>query len=356
MNATVAAALKKIAALLLGDKKVLKTAGGIILGIIIVIVTPIAVLLAMFTGDLKFETQSLKDRIEIACGEEMQRMEDMAEQIKTAILNAGFTAERADEAQMLYFMSLYDMAEEEGFVEKLVGCFANGQSDADLIANVNAVFGTDISAEMFTRVMDGIRMTYIDISDYTSPYVKNNLDLAKWAVHAEQSGWGYVWGTYGEVLNGSLFDFKKEQYPEEVGGYADFISSNWYGKRTADCVGLIKGYGWLNMDTRQVEYGTNGMPDIGADTMYENAVEKGTIDTMPEIPGLAVWHEGHIGIYIGNGEVVEAMGTRYGVVRTQLAGSRWTHWLKVPYITYVEEGSADSTGMDVEGEGGEAGE
>lgn len=356
MSATVAAALKKIAVALSGNKKILRTVGGIILGIIIVIITPIAVLLAMFTGELNMETQSLKDKIELACGEEMQRMEDMAAQIKEAMLNAGFTAEQVDEAQMLYFMSLYDMAEEEGFLEKLVGCFADGQSDADLIANVNVVFGTNISAEMFTRVMDGIRMTYIDISDYTFPSVKNNLDLAKWAVHAEQSGWGYVWGTYGEVLDGRLFDFKKEQYPEEVGGYADFISSHWYGKRTADCVGLIKGYGWLNTETRQVEYGTNGMPDIGSDTMYENAVEKGTIDTMPEIPGLAVWHEGHIGIYIGNGEVVEAMGTKYGVVRTQLAGSRWTHWLKVPYITYVEETSVNDDGTGVEGEGGEESE
>ena len=29
----------------------------------------------------------------------------------------------------------------------------------------------------------------------------------------------------------------------------------------------------------------NGMPDIGADTMFENATEKGTIDTILEIPG-----------------------------------------------------------------------
>jgi len=28
------------------------------------------------------------------------------------------------------------------------------------------------------------------------------------------------------------------------------------------------------------------MPDIGADTMYENATEKGTIDTLPEFRGL----------------------------------------------------------------------
>ncbi len=50
------------------------------------------------------------------------------------------------------------------------------------------------------------------------------------------------------------------------------------------CVRDSLPYGGLNTETGQVEYGTNGMPDIGADTMYENAVEKGTIDTMPEIP------------------------------------------------------------------------
>ena len=60
----------------------------------------------------------------------------------------------------------------------------------------------------------------------------------------------------------------------------------------------------------------------------------GTIDTMPDIPGLAVWHDGHIGVYIGGGQVVEAMGTKYGVVKTELAGRGWTHWLKIPYINY----------------------
>ena len=60
----------------------------------------------------------------------------------------------------------------------------------------------------------------------------------------------------------------------------------------------------------------------------------GTIDTIPEIPGLAVWCEGHIGVYIGGGEVIEAMGTRYGVVRTILAERNFTHWLQVPGISY----------------------
>ena len=27
---------------------------------------------------------------------------------------------------------------------------------------------------------------------------------------------------------------------------------------------------------------------------------------MPDIPGIAVWHQGHIGVYIGNGYVIHA--------------------------------------------------
>ena len=54
----------------------------------------------------------------------------------------------------------------------------------------------------------------------------------------------YVWGTYGEVLTRSYDNAKAEQYPDEVGGYADFIESNWLGGRTSDCNGLIKGI-WL---------------------------------------------------------------------------------------------------------------
>ena len=43
---------------------------------------------------------------------------------------------------------------------------------------------------------------------------------------------------------------------------------------------------------------------------------------------------GHIGVYIGNGEVIEAMDTRYGVVKTKLQGRGWTHWLEVSGIKY----------------------
>lgn len=169
------------------------------------------------------------------------------------------------------------------------------------------------------------------------PETKNNMDLVTYAVNAFNSGWGYVWGTYGDVLTNTLFAYKLEQYPDGVGDYEDYIRNHWLGGRTTDCVGLIKGYGWYNPDTKTIEYGTNGMPDVGADHMYRNAEVSGPMDTIPDIPGLAVWKSGHIGVYIGNGEVIEAMGTKYGVVKTKLEGRGWKAWLEIPYISYVTE-------------------
>ena len=163
------------------------------------------------------------------------------------------------------------------------------------------------------------------------------MDLVTYAVNAFNSGWGYVWGTYGDVLTDSLFAYKLEQYPDGVGEYEDFIRNHWLGGRTTDCVGLIKGYGWYNPDTKTIEYGANGMPDIGADQMYRNAEVSGFMDTMPDIPGLAVWKSGHIGVYIGNGEVIEAMGTKYGVIKTKLSERGWKAWLEIPYISYITE-------------------
>jgi hypothetical protein len=179
--------------------------------------------------------------------------------------------------------------------------------------------------------------TDIDISEFTSPGTKNNLDLAAYAIQAWKGGWGYVWGTFGNVLTDALFEYKLEQYPDGVGNYEDFIRNNWLGKRTADCIGLVKGYGWLDTETMEIDYGSNGMPDYGANQMYSSATVSGTMDTMPEIVGLGLWKDGHFGIYIGGGYAIEAMGTKYGVVKTEVAGRGWQGWCEIPSIQYIKE-------------------
>lgn len=340
MSVTVGAALKKIAVALLTNPKVIKTIGGIVLGIIIIIIMPIVAVVSIFNGGIDLDTDRLQQMVvENLSAEEqakLQLVEDTMLSIESEMKAAGFNG-RVKEAQVLYALVLSEHASESDFVSKLVGCFTADQTDEQLIEAVNNTFGTELTADDFGKIMNNIRAVHIDTSGYTDLTTKNNLDLVQWAIEAEKAGWGYVYGTYGGVFDQTMFDFKLNQYPDEVGSYEEFIRQNWLGGRTSDCVGLIKGYGWLNTESNEIEYGTNGIPDIGADTMYENATEKGTIDTIPEIPGLAVWHEGHIGIYIGNGEVVQAANTKAGVIRNKLEDTAWTHWLKIPYINYVEK-------------------
>lgn len=160
-----------------------------------------------------------------------------------------------------------------------------------------------------------------------------NNDLVSHAKLALSEKWGYVWGTIGQVLTESVLSQKQKQYPSNINPYLDFIKKNYLGKRTADCVALIKSCVWWN--NGNIKYTSD--IDMTADTLYERAKEKGPISTLPEIPGLALWYKGHIGIYIGNGEVIEARGTLYGVVKTRVKERPWTNWCKVPFITYVEE-------------------
>ncbi|WP_051571639.1 hypothetical protein [Ruminiclostridium cellobioparum] len=160
-----------------------------------------------------------------------------------------------------------------------------------------------------------------------------NLGLVEHCKKALNEKWGYVYGTFGTVLTEPMLQSKLKQYPDNVRQYESFIRSNWLGKRSADCVGLIKSYLWWT-PTGPVY---NSKTDKSANGMYEAAKEKGMINTIPETPGMCVRKDQHIGVYIGNGLVIESKGTKYGVVQTPLTGvgaTAWTHWIKCPYIEY----------------------
>lgn len=228
--------------------------------------------------------------------------------------------------------ALFETLKDSGALEKYGGYFSAYQPDysGDGSYSGDIQHGTSYDND-------------IDISRFVSPSTKNNLDLAAYAVQAWENNWGYVWGTYGNILTESLFAYKKQQYPDGVGNYADFIEANWLGRRTADCIGLIKGYAWLDASIMRIGYAANGMPDYGADQMYQAAknagiqgTDYGTVSSMPEIPGLMLWKSGHAGVYIGGGYAIEAMGTRKGVVKTEVSGRGWQGWCKLPYIDYLE--------------------
>ena len=337
----VAAVAKKVIVYILTDKKALKTVLGIILGIIIILLLPLAVIIGVLNGNVEIDADRMQELIvqNLSAEEQalLQGIEDTMYSIEDGMTNAGYSGTRVTEAQVLYVLALSSHSSEDGFVDKLVGCFTQDQTDDQLITAVNSAFGTSITTQDFSNVMTNIRNAYIDTSNYTDPNTKNNTDLVLWAEHAADKSWGYVYGTYGTVLSESMLTAKVEQYPDEVATKEQFIRDTWLGKRTADCVGLIKGYGWFNTVSQETEIGSNGMQDWSANGMYNAATVKGEISTIPETPGLAVWKDGHIGVYIGNGTVVEAYGTERGVIRSALADGGWTHWLEVPSISYNEQ-------------------
>lgn len=158
-----------------------------------------------------------------------------------------------------------------------------------------------------------------------------NLSLVEHAKKALREKWGYVWGTFGQLLTPSLLTQKINQYPEGVGNWQTYIKKNWMGRKVTDCVGLIKGCYWS--ESGSLVY--NGSTDVNADMMYNKARRKGPMNTLPEIPGVCLWKKGHIGVYIGNGLVIEARGTKEGVIQSKLGDVPWVGWLECPFIEYV---------------------
>lgn len=346
MSITVGAALKKVAVAILAEPKVLKNLAMAVLVVVVAMILPTVFVVSLFSGGFEVDTAELVRYVEAnltaADVQLLRSVENTMSEIEASMIDAELSDE-IGAAQALYIMALYDHAGQPGFVSRLVSCFAAEQTDAQLISNINREFGVDIDVADFSNVVKNIRSRTINTTLYVDCGTKNNLDLVQWAISAYQNDWGYVMGTFGQVLTVDLLEAKLAQLPDAIGPYEDFIRSNYLGVRTADCIGLIKGYSWYDPDTGNINYGSNGMPDVSADQMYNQASEKGSMSTMPEIPGILVHAPGHIGIYIGNGYVIEAMGTRYGVVKTAVSSGSWTGWCKNPYINYVDE-TAEVTG------------
>lgn len=130
-----------------------------------------------------------------------------------------------------------------------------------------------------------------------------------------------------------------------------------------DCVGLIKGilWGWNGEKTKTyggAKYKTNGVPDIGADSMIKACSNVSTDFSKIEI-GEAVWTTGHIGVYIGDGLAVECSPswknkvqiTACNCKKTGYATRNWKKHGKLPYIDYDEkqetsQKSASNTKVD----------
>ena len=169
----------------------------------------------------------------------------------------------------------------------------------------------------------------------------------------------YVMGCFGAPL--------KAEYKNR------YCTNNAYNKQPArttmikaasadtfgfDCVCLIKGVLWGWKGDKNAVYGgakyeSNGVGDIDCNQMFELCSGK-TEDFSKIEVGEAVWMQGHIGVYIGDGLAVECTPAwKNGVQITAVANigkkngynaQRWSKHGKLPYVTY--EGVGESLSGD----------
>lgn len=118
-----------------------------------------------------------------------------------------------------------------------------------------------------------------------------------------------------------------------------------------DCVCLVKGllWGWRADPYDRnggAVYASNGVPDVGEDSMIRMCTYSST-DFAGIVPGAVVWMPGHIGIYVGNGLVIEATSAWTGNVLMSCCANvgrkagypsrTWTKWGMLPWIRYTQE-------------------
>lgn len=144
-----------------------------------------------------------------------------------------------------------------------------------------------------------------------SAETSTGIGLCAYALNAYNEGWPYVWGgmSYGAV----------------------------------DCSGLIKSY--------------NGVGGVRTDmvTSSQNAgLDWGYVDNgIPNIHGLGLHKPGHVGIYVGSGNAIDARGTNWGIIYGSVYAVSWVEWYKLVDVSYPESGWVKFDGESFYYENGE---
>lgn len=149
--------------------------------------------------------------------------------------------------------------------------------------------------------------------------------------------WGYIWGTAGGEWTAEKQE-NLEKTTDSDRANSRKYGKKWIGHKVADCSGL---FSWAFKQLGGYMY-------HGSDTMWNKyCVSKGTLvggkrsDGKELKPGTAVFtynaikgKRGHVGLYIGNGYVIEAKGAYYGVVKSKVTESRWVEWGELKGVNF----------------------
>ena len=172
--------------------------------------------------------------------------------------------------------------------------------------------------------------------------------------YALDNDWGYIYGTAGELWT-AADQVRMNQTTDSNREFSRKYGSKWIGHHVADCSGLFY---WAFKELGSYMY-------HGSDTMFRKwTVASGELknglrsDGKELLPGTAVFtyktatkKYGHVGLYIGNGIVIEAHGTKAGVITSKTTD--WGYWGELKNVDYgkepepLPEGTAVVTGKRV---------
>ena len=166
----------------------------------------------------------------------------------------------------------------------------------------------------------------------------------------------YLWGTFGMRLTENLIQQKMAQYPNRYSPQrVDYLRTQIPNQPWAwDCAGLIKGILWGWEGNPDLSYGggqyeSNGVPDLNVSGLERNCYDLSEDFSTLRL-GELLFYPGHVGVYAGDGTVIEATldYERDGVVISDLARRNWTRHGKLNFIEYGEEETERKTFLHVE--------
>lgn len=151
-------AAAKVVITVLTDKKLRKIVGGIILGIIIVIIAPIAILLGiMDTGQkLNWTDPELQQHIIDNMTEEeksrLQHFADIMQNIEDEITVQGLSVEPI-KAQVIFLCVLADRTETDTLYSDFVSCFEEDAENETIFQNLADKFDVSLSVEEKEKIL-----------------------------------------------------------------------------------------------------------------------------------------------------------------------------------------------------------
>ena len=221
----------------------------------------------------KGTNQELKTLLKQTSKYENSLIDNVFEKINTTIINKEVTNKIIEHT---YFYTLEEVTDN---LKINFSSFFNGSSSNN----------SGSSNETNNSIIDG---TNIIAKSATEAFLK--------CLWSKVDNCGYLYGAYGQIMTMEFAQQMRNQH-----GSICRINEKWLGKQVFDCSGYVA---W-------------GMREVGYTDTPARTSNMGLLQYCTKIPksdlqpGDLLVSSGHIAVYVGNNETIEAMGADYGVCK-----------------------------------------